>query len=226
MYEEYCRDAGRQRRLNKPSAVVENKVDSERDYRALMREEVTSTRTRFDDFKRKHKKDKRFYSYGRDDREREKAFKVHLRELGERKRADAARAEADFFELLNETSGITPESTWADVKNRIYSDTRYDAVGSSSLRAELFGTHVKKLAEQAAKEPETAESAAERKIRERKDRQAASLREREAQMREQQAKISEEVDKSRHSAGREEGERLFGSLLVDVVRGHDVGLFV
>jgi hypothetical protein len=57
-----------------PAAAA--KADPERDYRALMREVVTSTRTRFDDFKRKNKKDRRFYSYGRDDREREKSFKV------------------------------------------------------------------------------------------------------------------------------------------------------
>jgi hypothetical protein len=76
VYEEYCRDAGRLRRLNKAPAAVEVRADPERDYRALMREEVASTRTRFDDFKRKHKKDRRFYSFGRDDREREKAFKV------------------------------------------------------------------------------------------------------------------------------------------------------
>jgi transcription elongation regulator 1 len=89
VYEEHCRDVGRARRLNKTSAnaaaaVESKKADPEKDYKALLREEVTSTRTRWDDFRKKFKKDRRFYAYGRDDREREKAFKTHLKELGER----------------------------------------------------------------------------------------------------------------------------------------------
>jgi transcription elongation regulator 1 len=88
VYEEYCRDIGRQRRLGKnatsASKTESKKVDPERDYKALLREEVTSTRTRWDDFRKKSKKDRRFYSYGRDDREREKLLKTHLKELGER----------------------------------------------------------------------------------------------------------------------------------------------
>jgi hypothetical protein len=144
---------------------------------------------------------------------------VHLRELGERNRADAARAEADFFELLKETT-IVAGAAWSDVKRKISNDPRYDAVGSSSLRAELFETHVKKLATD--KPAETAEEAAERKLRERKERQSASLRERQGQVAQQQAQVAEDVDKSRASAGREEAERLYGSLLVDVVRSFDV----
>ena len=91
VFDEYCRDIGRQRRLGKnaksaPStqAAESSKADPEREYKALMREDVTSTRTRWDDFRKKWKKDRRFYSFGRDDREREKAYKTHLKELGER----------------------------------------------------------------------------------------------------------------------------------------------
>jgi transcription elongation regulator 1 len=88
VFDEYCRDIGRQRRLGKNapagSRTETKKADPEREYKALLREEVTSTRTRWDDFRKKFKKDRRFYSYGRDDRDREKMFKTHLRELGER----------------------------------------------------------------------------------------------------------------------------------------------
>jgi transcription elongation regulator 1 len=210
VYEEYCRTAGRAKRTTKAPEAAK-KADPEKEYRALMREEVTSTRTRFDDFRRKFKKDRRFWAYGRDDREREKAFKVHLRELGERKRADAERAEKDFIELLSEAD-ITPESEWSSVKKGISHDPRYDAVGSSTLRAELFATHLKKLA---AGEPE---DPAARRAREKKERQEASLAQRQNAVRAHQAVIGEEASKARRSAGREEGERLFGSLLVDVVR--------
>ncbi|GMK59574.1 hypothetical protein CspeluHIS016_0801800 [Cutaneotrichosporon spelunceum] len=199
VYEEYCRTV---------------RTDPEKDYRALMREEVTSTRTRFDDFRRKFKKDRRFWSFGRDDREREKAFKVHLRELGERKRADAERAEKDFLELLSEAD-IAPNEEWSQAKKAVSHDPRYDAVGSSSLRAELFATHLKKLATEVDRNPE---DAATLRAREKKERQEASLAQRQNAVRAHQAVIGEEANKARRSAGREEGERLFGSLLVDVVR--------
>jgi hypothetical protein len=89
VFDEYCRDVGRARRLGKgPVGAVaggegRKKVDPERDYKALLREDVTSTRTRWEEWRRKWKKDRRFYSFGRDDRERERVFKTHLRELGE-----------------------------------------------------------------------------------------------------------------------------------------------
>jgi transcription elongation regulator 1 len=118
-----------------------------------------------------------------------------------------------------ETPGITGTSEWAEVKRGIASDARYDAVGSSTLRGELFAAFIAKLS--ATSEPETPEQAAERKARERKERQAASLLEREGQVRDLNVKVSEDVERSRASAGREEGERLFGSLLVDVVRSHE-----
>jgi len=220
VYEEYCRDVGRARRLGKNApAESSKKSDPEREYKALMREEITSTRARFDDFRRKFKKDKRFYYFGRDDREREKAFKVHLRELGERKRADAQRAESDFEELLKEAD-IAPDSVWTTVKKSIARDPRYDAVGSSSLREELFNRFVKQLG--SAPRQETAEEAAERKIREKKERAEQSLREREAKVREEKGRVEAEVGKSKAGAGKEEGERLFGTLLVDQVRDHEV----
>lgn len=213
VYEDYCRTAGRAKRTTK--APEKAKVDHEKEYRTLMREEVTSTRTRFDDFRRKWKKDRRFYGFGRDDREREKAFKVHLRELGERKRADAERAEKDFFELLSEHP-FEEGAEWASVKKTVAHDPQYDAVGSSSLRAELFATFAKKLAAEGKKE--SPEEAAAQRAREKKERQEASLAQRQNAVRAHQDRVGEEASKARRSAGREEAERLYGSLLVDVVR--------
>jgi transcription elongation regulator 1 len=71
---------------------------------------------------------------------------------------------------------MTSSSVWAEVKKSIASDARYDAVGSSSLRQELFDTYLKKLASSSAVS-ETPEEAAERKVRERKAKEEASLRE-------------------------------------------------
>ena len=137
------------------------------------------------------------------------------------KRADAQRAEQDFFELLSEQPDISSSSVWGDVKKAIQADPRYDAVGSSSLRQGLFETHIKKLASTSAVS-ETPEETAARKVKERKAKEEASLRERAARVQQEQEKVTLEANKSRAGAGREEGERLFGSLLVDQVRSHDV----
>lgn len=86
VFEEYCRDKARELRQAKQAAASAGPVEKkspEEEYQALLRKEVTSTRTRFDDFRRTWKKDRRFFAFGRDDREREKAFKSWLRELGE-----------------------------------------------------------------------------------------------------------------------------------------------
>lgn len=84
VFDEYCREKSRELRLAKAAAAASKApVDPEREYRDLLRIEVTSTRTRWEDFKRTWKKDRRFFGWGRDDREREKAFKTHLKDLGE-----------------------------------------------------------------------------------------------------------------------------------------------
>lgn len=137
------------------------------------------------------------------------------------KRADAQRAEQDFFDLLKEVVDLSSSSVWSQVKKGIASDPRYDAVGSSSLREELFNTHIRRLASTSTKH-ETPEEIAERKLKERKAKEEASLRERQAKVREEQEKAANEANKSRAGAGREEAARLFGSLLVDQVRDHEV----
>ena len=52
-------------------------------YRGLLQVEVKSTRTRWEDFRKSWKKDRRFFAFGRDEREREKVFRSWLKELGE-----------------------------------------------------------------------------------------------------------------------------------------------
>ncbi|KAL9934874.1 hypothetical protein V8E36_005950 [Tilletia maclaganii] len=131
-------------------------------YRELLEAEVKSTRTRWPDFLAAHKRDRRFLSYGRSDRERERAFKDWLVELGERKRKAQLQAEDDFVALLDssvsedaraeharavdgvgssgETRKAALQAAWATVKKLpgLDKDPRYEAVGSSTRRAELF----------------------------------------------------------------------------------------
>ena len=126
--------------------------------------------------------------------------------------------------MLEETDGIRSSSAWSEIKRGISNDARYDAVGSSSLREELFAGYIRKLAStSAAQQSESTEEAAERKRQERKEKEEASLRERQARVSEVQQQVTKDMSKSRAGAGREEAERLFGSLLVDQVRDHEVG---
>lgn len=100
-FNEWCREAARNSRLAKTGSVPSTAPDSPdaqlapnedptaakqrvRDaYDALLQNEVISTRTSWEEFRRKWKKDRRFFAFGRDDREREKVFKTWLKELGE-----------------------------------------------------------------------------------------------------------------------------------------------
>lgn len=87
VFEEYCREVARARRLGKSSSTIASGVekrDPEKEYRELLKTEVKSTRMAWEDFKRAWKKDRRFFAFGKDDRQREKAFKAYLKELGER----------------------------------------------------------------------------------------------------------------------------------------------
>lgn len=131
-FDEYCRDRARelrQQNVKKEKAEANPKEEYER----LLSQEVKSTRTSWSDFRRTWKKDRRFYGWGRDDREREKRFKEYLKELGEstnivmlnerfiwltfylEKRIAAEQAEADFFALLRESGVVRSDSLWKDV---------------------------------------------------------------------------------------------------------------
>jgi hypothetical protein len=132
-FDEYCRERARELRA---SRVKKEKEDPKEEYEKLLTTEVKSTRISWTDFRRQWKKDRRFYGWGRDDREREKRFREFLKELGESvcsallytvphklnfpgKRALAQKAEADFFALLRE-SGIAQEGAiWKEAGNSI-----------------------------------------------------------------------------------------------------------
>lgn len=85
-FDEYCRDRARELREAKiaNSAASSEHKDPKAEFERLLREEVKSTRTSWSDWRRTWKKDRRFYGWGRDDRERERKFKEWLKELGER----------------------------------------------------------------------------------------------------------------------------------------------
>lgn len=208
-------------------------------YRALLEAEVASTRTRWEDFRKAWKKDRRFFGFGRDEKEREKAFRAWLRELGERewsisawhekqpkltharirisgKRQAALAAESAFLSLLSEKlSSSTRDAArsaartggddalnaaWREAKRApgLDSDARYEAVGSSTRRAELFGAWARgeegrsntNGSASASKDPKREEQRSKGNERQEKERDAQrALKEREEQVRKQRARV-------------------------------------
>ncbi|KAF8522886.1 hypothetical protein BU17DRAFT_75079 [Hysterangium stoloniferum] len=238
-FDEYCRDAARAQRAAKAAALKEAAdratsagLDKDKEaYNRLLKEEVTSTRMSWTDFRRKWKKDRRFFGWA-GEREREKAFREWIKELGEVKKKQAEKAEREFFQLLREHKEIKPADEWREayiVKRKIDSkDPRYDAVNSSSLREELFGTYIKTLAQTTLEfsksnqedEQKTADQDQDQVDYDarKKERAERSLREREEKIRRERAGLEREIGRTRGALGREEGEREFTTLLTDAVR--------
>ncbi|TFY72957.1 hypothetical protein EVG20_g20 [Dentipellis fragilis] len=222
-FDEYCRDRARELRQNQ---VKKEKEDPKQEFEHLLTEQVTSTRTSWNEFRRTWKKDRRFYGWGRDDREREKSFRNFIKELGEKKRVAAQKAEAGFFSLLRERIPTTTGAAWKDVKRKVFDDVRYEAVGSSSLREELYNTFVKAQASEKGPpsnpepsasnvSPEENEADKERARRERKER---AVKEREEKVRAERGRVTADINKSKMGLNMEEGELQFKTLLTDAIR--------
>ncbi|KAJ8482248.1 hypothetical protein ONZ45_g15022 [Pleurotus djamor] len=221
-FDEYCKERARELRQ---SQVKKEKEDPKEEFEKLLEQEVKSTRMSWTDFRRSWKKDRRFWGWGRDDREREKRFREFLKELGEKKRQAAQQAEVNFFALLKEHGNITENSVWKEVKRKLVHDPRYDAVGSSSLREELFNTYLKAgkwkdssspslpSEQQSSKTAEDADT--ETRKKERKER---AVKEREQKVKAERGRVEAEIDRSRKGLSKEEGEREFMSLLTDAIR--------
>ncbi|KAF9462633.1 hypothetical protein BDZ94DRAFT_1298435 [Collybia nuda] len=224
-FDEYCRDRARELR-QLAVKKVKDAANPREEFDSLLKDEVQSTRTIWTEFRRLWKKDRRFYGWGRDDREREKRFREYVKQLGEKKRAMAERAESDFFALLREQK--FPEgSTWRDVKRTLHTDPRYDAVGSSSLREELYNTFLKgsqfNSVSQTARadkdeENESKKVNEEQKQQKRTEKMERAVKERENKVKAELQQVELDIGRSRRDIHKEEGERDFKSLLTDAVR--------
>ncbi|PWN27765.1 hypothetical protein BDZ90DRAFT_232159 [Jaminaea rosea] len=230
-----------------PSAAASSSLaqDPRQIYETLLRSTVTSTRTRFDDFRRDHKKDRRFYSFGRDDREREKVFKAWLVTLGEEKRAAAQKAEKEFEGLLEEVLGQEEQrSAWAgkdeaELKDKVWRDVKkiggmekrgeYEAVGSSSRRADLFAKWAKQPPTAAKPSNGTSQAASESQSQAgpsssttptltKEQRQAQALAARQAAVQQQSSSLSRQNARALHQAQRQDASLIFSQLLIDLVR--------
>jgi len=80
IFEEHCKAVLKERKAAKESSggaeADTNAAKSAHEaYRELLKEMVTSTRMLYTEFRQKVKKERRFYSYGRDEKEREREFR-------------------------------------------------------------------------------------------------------------------------------------------------------
>lgn len=147
--------------------------------------------------------------------------RTYLKELGEKKKNERKKAEEDFLAMLKESKTFNSGALkkWAEVKKEFQKDTRYDAVGSSTLREELYETYVKSLeagtsaskASQATSEdhgnsPETSTKLDEDEKKRRRER---AVREREERVRLEKERTARENARSRAGLNLEEAELAF-----------------
>lgn len=219
----------RERRKGTAAASAEQTSSTAKDketlrvaFQELLRTTATSTRLTWDEWRKSHKKDRRFFEYGRDDREREKAFRSWLRELGDKKRKERELAEKNFLQMLKEgrSEDLHHEvgGLWKDVKKAFVKDPRYDAVGSSSLREELYEAFVKALEENkmdvdasggpshTKDQPKAPEVDPEEEKQRRREK---AVKEREGMVKAEKEKVEKANARSRAGLSLEEGELSF-----------------
>ncbi|TPX57457.1 hypothetical protein PhCBS80983_g03841 [Powellomyces hirtus] len=192
---------------------------SPKDAYVQLLKENTTQRTRWEEFSRKHKRDKRFANLA-PAKERETLFKAHMAELkGEKSRADPRKAKEDFLRLLEETKGLDSHSSWRRTQRDIERDPRYRAIRSSEEREDIFRAYIRKLED--GIDGEKAQREKEDRERERKAREEASLREREAQVRRDQSRLTREMTSQRQTLQTQDARTVFESMLIDIVRSAD-----
>ena len=101
------------------------------------------------------------------------------------------------------------------VKKAISADPRYDAVGSSSLREELFNTFLNSPSTRTVPDPsdkpveDTASVEGVDETQKRKDRKAQAVKEREEKIKAERDRVQAYIEKSRVGLNKEEGELQF-----------------
>ncbi|KAL7754125.1 hypothetical protein RI367_000105 [Sorochytrium milnesiophthora] len=173
--------------------------------------EHTTAKTRWDDFRRKHKRDSRFYSFGKNDKARESLFLEYISVLKDADKREASEAKEAFLSLLR-GSDLSRSSVWRKVKRDLESDPRYTRVASSETRERYFNEFVRDLKPTALEEKEQA----------RKKREEEALRERERQARQERAQVNRDISRGRMHLQHEEAANAFRSMLVDYVRQHSM----
>lgn len=113
-------------------------------------------------------------------------------------------------------------------KRIIYKDPRYDAVGSSSLREELFNTFLKGKGSKTAVKQNTADTSAGKEspkgeVADRQERRNKAVKEREEKVNAERRRLDADIERSKQGIDKEEGERLFMCAWTFYVQDHFYG---
>jgi hypothetical protein len=155
----------------------------------------------------------------------------YLKELGEIKKKERKMAEEAFMVMLKESKAVRTTGSdgarrkWSEVKKEFQRDPRYDAVGSSTLREELYETFLKSLEEttmEGVEEGPTSSKTVDRTEveeadgsplanadEEKKRRREKAVREREERVRLEKERTARENARSRAGLNLEEAELAF-----------------
>lgn len=151
-------------------------------------------------------------------------YRSYLKELGDKKKEERKKAEEAFLVMIKEGEkkgtlsrheGKLPK--WSDAKKHFQKDPRYDEVGSSSLREELYETFAKMQSQDDATpsttvdtaDPRTSNSGATTTEDERKRRREKAVKEREERVRLEKEKVEQANAKSRVGLTQAETELTF-----------------
>jgi transcription elongation regulator 1 len=107
----------------------------------------------------------------------------------------------------------------SQVKVKIQKDPRYDAVGSSSLREELYDTYMKAKEDTSdaySKKTEIVNGSPSEKLS-REERRELAVRQREAQVQAEKRKVEADIDRSKIGLNREEDEASFRCAKVHIL---------
>ncbi|XP_059155432.1 transcription elongation regulator 1-like isoform X2 [Physella acuta] len=214
VFEQYVKERAEEERREKHRRIKEKKEA----FKQLMEESKLHGKSSFSDFASKYGKDERFKGIDKM-RERESMFLDFVSDLRKREKEEKSvlkeKLKSDFIKLLKETSGIERNSRWSEIKKKINSDPRYEAVDSSSRREDWFKEYVKTV-DEANSEDE------ERKEREKQERIEASIKKREEEVKQSLSSSLRERDKEREQHKKDEAIQHFNALLADLVRNNEV----
>ncbi|TPX39224.1 hypothetical protein SeMB42_g01273 [Synchytrium endobioticum] len=210
IFDEYCKSRSAEIAQQRKSLIKDKKET----YVKLLENE-TNRKTLWDDFQRKFKRDPRFTAI--DPKERESAFKEHIKAIKERdqqrQRSQTKVNREAFIELLQSTASIHANSSWRKIQRDIDNDPRYKAISSSTEREDVFRDYLNQLR---GRDPQ------EQTNPDRKAREEAKLKERGEAVRRERAEQRRDVERARGSLKREESVTTFKSLLVDSVRNTNI----
>lgn len=114
---------------------------------------------------------------------------------------------AMWKDVMSCSNGCHPRSLPLQVKKNLTHDPRYDAVGSSSLREELFNTFLKGNIQMVPLPSKGEVAPSETTASTRQEKKERAVRDREQKVKAEFSRVERNIEQSRMGINQEEGER-------------------